>query len=135
MVDAHASGACGAIHGGSSPLFGTTVLGFSKKVVYFKLTFDSREVIVSTMNSLPVRNEGYLFDELLWIHVQGKLTKVRLVAESMASAQIQNMEGTALFTGDLHFEKSHDKGSPTRILYFVGGDQKVVVQESHLQVA
>src|SRR6187551_3043257 len=23
MVDAHASGACGAIHGGSSPLFGT----------------------------------------------------------------------------------------------------------------
>ncbi len=29
MVDAHASGACEATHGGSSPLFGTLNIGYN----------------------------------------------------------------------------------------------------------
>ena len=85
------------------------------------------------MNNLPVRTVGHLFDDVLWIDWKGKAIRVRLIADNLEEATLQSLEGQTLVEGRLTYERSSDRGHPTRVLYFVGGDQKVVVSESHLK--
>ena len=62
LVDAHVSEACGAIHGGSSPLFGTSAEGIS----------------TSTMASCPVSQYNHLLFEPGWRNWQTRTFEGRV---------------------------------------------------------
>jgi hypothetical protein len=85
------------------------------------------------MNNLIEREKGHLFDESVWVIASGKKVQAQVVANSMDDAILTcDQSKTTLAKGKLIFERSQDMGYPTRVIYFIGGDYKIVVQESRL---
>lgn len=87
------------------------------------------------LNNLPVRQVGHLFDDVLWVTLNGSPVQGRLVADSLEEAKIVLDDETILDSGRLQFERSSDAGNPTRVLYFIGSDQKIAVDETRLKTA